>query len=51
MFGIKNKLTSLFDEGEKRIDKAMDIAKICKDIKYLKLLTAFKLDPDLETKF
>lgn len=29
----------------------MDIAKIIKDIKYLKTLTHFKLDPDLETKF
>ena len=29
----------------------MDIGKIIKDIKYLKLLTRFKLNPDIETKF
>ena len=41
----------LFEEGGSRIEKIMNIGKIIKDIKYLKLLTRFKIDPDLETKF
>ena len=47
----KTRLTVLFDEGERRIEKSLDIVKITKDIKYLKMLTTFKIDPDIETKF
>ena len=31
--------------------KSLDIVKLTKDIRYLKLLAMIKIDPDLETKF
>ena len=48
---ISNRLTDLLREGQSRIDKSLDIVSLIKDIKYLKLLTMFKFDPDIETKF
>ena len=46
---VRNRLTDMYKEGKKRIDKSLDIVGLIKDIKYLKLLTMFKLDPDIET--
>ena len=48
---IKNKILTIFHEGNKRVKKSLDIVKLTKDIKYLKLLTMIKIDPDVETKF
>ena len=48
---IKNKILTIFHEGNKRVNKSLDIVKLTKDIKYLKLLTMITLDPDVETKF
>jgi len=50
-FKTKNKILKAYYEGNKRITKSLDIVKLTKDIKYLKLLTMIELDPDLETKF
>lgn len=48
-FPIKNRLTDLYAEGTRRIDKSLDIVGLMKDIKYLKLLTMVKINPDIET--
>ena len=48
-FHIRNRLADLYKDGKKRIDKSLDIVGLIRDIKYLKLLTMVKLDPDIET--
>jgi hypothetical protein len=48
---VNNKILTIFHEGNKRVNKSLDIVKLTKDIKYLKLLTMIKIDPDVETKF
>ena len=37
----KNELTLVMEHGEARVQKSLDIVKICNDIKYLKLLAKF----------
>ena len=44
-------LTTLYDEGEKRMDKCFDIVKMKNDSKYLKMLCEYKINPSWETKF
>lgn len=46
-----NKLLKIYNDGNQRINKALDIVKLTKDIKYLKLLTMVKCNPDIKTKF
>ena len=46
---FQNVLTGLFNEGQKRIDKSLDVVGLIRDIKYLKMITMFKLNPDIET--
>ena len=48
---IKNEMTELYNAGKMRIDKKLDLVKICNDITYLKLLTKFYLKPPIETQF
>ena len=38
-------------EGNARVVKSLDIVKILKDIRYLKLLASININPDIETKF
>jgi hypothetical protein len=38
-------------EGNKRVMKSLDIVKLTKDLRYLKLLSIIKIEPDIETKF
>lgn len=45
------KLTVLYEECEQRLDKSLNILKLLKDIKYMKLLLKFKINPEIETKF
>jgi len=42
----QKKFKVIFDEGKKKLEKDFDLMKIIKDIKYLKMLTKFTLDPD-----
>ena len=55
MFGsckpIKNKMITLHEHGTQRVLKSFDLVKICNDIKYLKLLAKFQINPSLETQF
>ena len=55
MFGsckpIKNKIITLHEHGTQRVLKSFDLVKICNDIKYLKLLAKFQINPSLETQF
>lgn len=46
-----NKLTVLYQECEERLEKSLDILKLLKDVKYMKLLLKFKINPEIETKF
>ena len=46
-----SRLNILNEETTERMEKAMDFVKLIKDVKYLKLLSRFKLDNDLQTKF
>ena len=45
-----NKFKIIFDEGKKKLDKDFDLMKIIKDVKYLKMLTKFTLNPKDEIK-
>ena len=38
-------------QGNKRVTKSLDIVKLLKDIRYLKLLASMHIKPDTETKF
>ena len=46
----QNKFKIIFDEGKKKLDKDFDLMKIIKDVKYLKMLTKFTLNPKDEIK-
>lgn len=48
---IRSELVTLYEECEKRLNHSLNVIKVLKDIKYMKLLLKFKLDPDVETKF
>ena len=48
---VRNKMTVLYQECEKRMDKHLDIIKLVKDIKYIKLLLKRNILQDTETKF
>ena len=48
---IVNNLSVLYENGEQRIDKHLDVIKLIKDLKYIKLLAKFMLKPPIETKF
>ena len=48
---FNSKLLKIYYDGNKRINKSLDIVKLTKDIKYLKLLTMVKCKPDIKTKF
>ena len=45
---VKNDLTDLMEEGQKRIDKSLDIVKLIRDIRYLKTLVTFVVNPDID---
>ena len=38
-------------QGNKRVTESLDIVKILKDIRYLKLLAQMHINPDIDTKF
>ena len=42
---------ALKKEGKKRVEKSFDIVKISNDIKYLKLLSKFKTQPEVDLMF
>lgn len=44
-------MTVLYEECEKRMEKHLDIIKLVKDIKYIKLLLKRNILQDTETKF
>ena len=48
---IYDKYYTIFTEGNRRVMKSLDIVKLTKDIRYLKLLTMTTIEPDIETKF
>ena len=48
---FNSNLIQIYNDGNKRINKSLDIVKLTKDIKYLKLLTMVEFDPDLTKKF
>lgn len=49
-YPVQKKFRAILIAGKERLDKDFDLLKIIKDIKYLKMLTKFRLKPNLDTK-
>ena len=43
LYKIENKYYKIYEEGSNRVIKSLDIVKLTKDIRYLKLLAMIKM--------
>ena len=48
---ISNELTVLYAEGQRRLDKNLDVIKLVRDVKYLKMIIRYLVKPNFETNF